>query len=398
MIPTEQIVTNATIDILIILLLLLSIQLGILLFNLRTFKRLHSSDVQAAGPEPFISILIPARNEQQNIAACVRSLIAQDYRSFEIIVLDDQSSDNTAIIVQEIIQELSARQSTRLQLLKGTQLPAGWIGKSHACQQLANSAHGDYLLFTDADTLHDARMLQTVIQQMQLLNVKLLTAQPEEITHSLGERLILPVLNFTVFTLLPLALIYRRPEPSLSMGNGQLLCFERTLYDDLGGHASVKDHILEDVLLARKVKEAGQKMIYVDAFEMIQCRMYHSWQEVWRGFSKNFFAFCHYSLFFALSVVILNLLFFVAPPLLLIGAIVWTLPTTVFLLALSCYLLAVGMRILLAYRFIHTQRLLMILLSLLHPISIALECLILANSIRWRYRKAGTEWKGRYYR
>ena len=402
MIPTEPIVTfliHATLSLLSIFLLILLMQLGILLYNLGTFKRLHASDAQTLEREPFVSLLIPARNEQNNIAACVRSLIAQDYHSFEIIVLDDQSTDQTAMIVQDIIRESAAshRQGPRVQLIKGTPLPAGWVGKNHACHQLASYAQGEYLLFTDADTIHQTKMLPSVLQKMQQLRVHMLTAQPEEVTRSLGERLIIPLLNFTILTLLPIGLIHQRPEPSLSIGNGQILCFERRLYDELGGHASVKDHILEDTLLARKVKEAGYRMIYVDALEMIQCRMYHSFQEVWNGFSKNLYAFCNYSLIFALGIVISNLLLFIVPPLLLVSALIWPLPTEITLLALICYLLATGMRILIAYRFTRIQRLLMMLLSLLHPISIALECLIMINSIRWHYRKKGTEWKGRYY-
>lgn len=399
MIPTAQtvtLITDTALTLLCIFLLIHIMQLGILFYNLRTFKRLRSN-VPASEPAAFISILIPARNEQDNIATCVRSLIKQDYPAFEVLVLDDQSTDNTATIVQDIIQELAAEQSTRLKLIKGTPLPTGWVGKNHACDQLAQCAQGDYLLFTDADTVHQVGMLNSVMQHMQQLKVQLLTAQPEEIAHSMGERLIIPLLNFTILTLLPIGLIHQRPEPSLSTGNGQFLCFERSLYDELGGHASVKDHILEDVLLARKVKEIGHRMTYVDGFEMMQCRMYHSFQEVWSGFSKNLYAFCNYSLLFALTIVISNLLLFVVPPLLLISALVWTLPTAIFLLALSCYLLAVCMRALIAYRFTRTQRLFMILLSLLHPISMALECLIMLNSIRWHYRKTGTEWKGRYY-
>lgn len=382
--------------ILSILLALLCILLLILLINLCTFYRMRSSK-SGMTHEPLVSVLIPARNEEQCIATCVRSLLAQDYERLEILVLDDASSDTTASIVQTLIDALPVQQQGRLRLLHGEPLPAGWVGKNFACQQLAQHAHGEYLLFTDADTIHAPETLSSVITTMHTSGVKLLTAQPEHILSSLGERLIVPLLNFTILTLLPVALIRRRPEPSLATGNGQLLCFHRSAYEAVGGHASVKDRILEDVLLARAVKAAGYRMIFVDAFLLVKCRMYMSFAEVWSGFSKNLFAFYNYSLPFALFALVLNLCLFVAPPLLILLSIVIPLPTDIFLCALSAYGIAALMRVLLTLRFTRSHRGIMLLLCFLHPISILLECLILINSIRWRYRKTGTIWKGRHY-
>nr|MBA2680482.1 glycosyltransferase [Ktedonobacteraceae bacterium] len=288
-------------------------------------------------------------------------------------------------------------QRGRLRLLKGGELPSGWIGKNFACQQLAEQAQGEYLFFTDADTIHASKMLPSVLEYMQQEQAQLLTGQPEQVLGSPGERLIVPLLNFTILTLLPVALIGRRPEPSLATGNGQLLCFERTAYEGIGGHAAVKDRILEDVLLARKIKAMGYRMAFIDALELVQCRMYHSWREVWSGFSKNLFAFYNYSLPFATFALILNLLLFVLPALLLLSAPFLAIPQHIVLYALIAYALAVAMRILLTLRFIRDQKGLMVIYSFLHPVSIVLECLILVNSIRWRYRKGGTIWKGRQY-
>ena len=347
--------------------------------------------------EPFVSILVPARNEEGCIEACIRSLVGQKYRRLEVLVLDDQSSDGTALIVQSLIDELPGVQRARLRLLKGSELPPGWIGKNFACQQLAEQAQGEYLFFTDADTIHAPEMLPAVLSFMRQERVQLLTGQPEHILGSPGERLIVPLLNFTILTLLPIALIGRRPEPSLATGNGQLLCFERAAYEGIGGHAAVKDRILEDVLLARKIKATGYRMAFVDALELVQCRMYHSWHEVWAGFSKNLFAFYNYSLPFAIFALLLNLLLFVLPVLLLLDAPFFALPQHTVLYALVAYTLAVTMRILLTLRFVQAQRGLMLIYSFFHPISIVLECLILVNSIRWRYRKSGAMWKGRQY-
>ena len=346
---------------------------------------------------PFLSILVPARNEEQCIEDCIRSLIAQDYERLEVLVLDDQSTDATATLVESIIATLPEGQSERLRLLHGEILPQGWIGKNFACHQLAQHARGSYLLFTDADTIHKPGMAQAVIGCMHNLDVQLLTAQPEHIMESIGERMVVPLLNFTILTLLPIALIRKRPEPSLATGNGQLLCFARHAYEKIGGHAGVRTRILEDVLLARAIKRAGLRMTFVDAQEVVRCRMYRSFAEVWAGFSKNLFAFYNYALPFALLALLLNFALFMLPLTLLLLTPFKALPLQVIRLAWIAYLLSVLMRFLLTLRFMHSQRILMLLFCLLHPFSILLECLILLNAIRWHYRKAGTSWKGRYY-
>jgi chlorobactene glucosyltransferase len=245
--------------------------------------------------------------------------------------------------------------------------------------------------------MHDPKMVTTVLDSMQTQHVSLLTAQPTYELDSIGEQLVVPLLTFTIMTLLPVALIPRRPEPSLATGNGQLLCFERTAYKHIGGHEAVKNRILEDVLLARAIKAAGFRTLFVDAQDLVRCRMYHSFSEVWTGFSKNLFAFYNYSLPFALAASLLNILLFVVPILLMLSAFLLHFSDTLRLLVTIAYLLPVLMRILLTLRFTHTRRIEMLLLCFLHPISIALECLILLNSIRWHYRQRGTVWKGREY-
>ncbi len=376
---------------------ILSVLLLLLIINLFTFYRLCTTTNAASGATPSVSILVPARNEEHCIAACVHSLISQQYEHLEVLVLDDQSSDATAAIVQRIIDSLPPAQQGRLHLLHGAPLPNDWIGKNFACHQLAQYAQNEYLFFTDADTIHAPQTVKTVIDYMQSGNIQLLTAQPEHILESLGELLIVPLLSFTILTLLPVALVHLRPEPSLTTGNGQLLCFHRSAYEAIGGHAAVKGHILEDILLARAVKAAGYRMAFVDAMNLVSCRMYRSSKEVWTGFSKNLFAFYNYSLVFAALALFLNLALFVAPPLLILATPLVILPSILVLSASIAYALAVIMRLLLTLRFTRVKRGLMLLLCLFHPVSIVLECLILLNSIWWHYRKKGTVWKGRQY-
>lgn len=372
-----------------------------LLLNLLVFDRLKPSrqgDAQnEAGAFPLVSILVPARNEADHIEECVRSLLGQSYEKLEVLVLDDQSTDETSSIVQQIIDELPSGQTSRLQLLHGETLPDGWIGKSFACYQLTQVAQGDYLLFTDSDSVYTPHMVCTVIQGMYDLGVQFLTAHPSYILRGIAERLAIPLLYFKIFTLLPLALVRRRPESVFAVANGPLLCFQRSVYEAIGGHKAVRTSIMEDNSLARQVKAAGYRMAYVDGQNLVHCYMYDSFAELWDGFSRTFFSFYNYSLLAASAMIILNLALFVAPPLLALASLFVPFASLVALFSLGGYILAVVMRVLLILTCARSQRVPLLLLSPLHPISMILECLVLLNSIRWYYRKQGALWKGRYY-
>lgn len=392
------------VDILFILLYTIASTIAIfflfLVLNLFTFLRLQPVCLKRTERQsaPFFSILVPARNEEQNIEACVRSLVAQRYQRLEVLVLDDNSDDATAEIVLRIIDELSPDQKGRLRLIHGAELPSGWIGKNFACHQLSQAAQGDYLFFTDADTVHNPDTITTVLACMKRSSVQMLTAQPEYILAGPGEHLILPSLNFMNLTFLPIALMNRSKKPILATGNGQLLCFERLAYEAIGGHVAVKDNILEDVALARAIKAAGYCMLFVDAFLLVRCRMYRSLAEIWRGYSKNFFAFYNHSLIFALVGLLVNLLLYILPPSLLLYALFAPLPHFPLLLATMIYGLTMIMRIIISLRFERRAGAMLLLLCFLHPISIVVDCLILINSIRWYYQSKGIEWKGRRYR
>ncbi len=368
-----------------------------LIINLLSFHRLKAINKGDTPSDPFVSLLVPARNEEAHIEMCVRSLIGQHYGRLEVLVLDDQSDDATASLVQRIRAELPPTRRDRLRLLHGEALPAGWVGKNFACHQLSQHAQGDYFFFTDADTVHAPETVRAAIACMQRLNVDLLTAESEYKLKGLGERLIMPLICFRVFTLLPLTLVSRSSAPVLAVGKGPLLCLHRIAYEASGGHMAIKDRILEDVALARAVKAAGYRIAFVDALELIYCHMYTSFTQTWAAFSRTFFSFYDCSLFGAFVILILDLSLFVVPPLILLSSLFLSFPITIIFLALGSYGLACLMRLLLAMRFTRDQPLSTLLLCLLHPISIILGSLILLNSLRWHYRKQGTGWKERYY-
>jgi len=195
-----------------------------LILNLRSLKK-PRSDSKIPEPPPFISVLIPARNEELNIEACLESLQRQDYPNFEILVLDDGSSDNTANIVARI-----AAKDNRIQLIRGDPLPEGWAGKPFACHQLAQRAKGSWLLFVDADTTHAPHMLRSVLALALELRPSLLSGFPHQLAISLPQKVAIPVLYFVILSWLPLWWLQRSKEPKPSLAIGQFLLFPREEY------------------------------------------------------------------------------------------------------------------------------------------------------------------------
>ena len=171
--------------------------------NLRELGRRRRAHYRLPGDVPRVSILVPARNEERTIAACVQSLLSQDYPDFEILVLDDASEDRTGALVRQFEKD------PRLRTLRGTPLPAGWLGKPWACHQLAQAASGEVLLFTDADTVHHPKMLGDAVAALQAERVDLLSALPRLRLATWSERLVLPILLWSVHTFLPLCLARR---------------------------------------------------------------------------------------------------------------------------------------------------------------------------------------------
>jgi chlorobactene glucosyltransferase len=228
---------------------------------------------------------VPARNEEDNIERCVSSLLAQDYPDFEILVLDDQSTDRT----RQIIEDLS-RSDSRLKVLDGQPLQPGWLGKNWACAQLAEHATGELLFFTDADTFFQPQALRAAVAVQQGEQADLLTGFPRQEVHSWGERFIVPLFAWAFYCFTPLLIAYRFKLPWLSNAIGQMLLFRREAYQAVGGHAAVQASITEDLSLAKRIKSCGLRWRVMDATSLISCRMYRSGREAFAGLSKNLFA------------------------------------------------------------------------------------------------------------
>ena len=240
---------------------------------------------------PSVAVLLPARNEARNIEACVRSLLAQDYPNFQVIALDDASSDETGLLLARM-----ADNEHLLRVVAGLPLPQGWVGKNWACNQLAREANEEWLLFVDADTIHHPLMLRDAIAAARASRADLVTGLPRQVVRTWVERLAVPMLSWVIFALLPVPLVGRSRSRLLSAAVGQFMLFKRTAYEQIGGHAAVRGKVVEDIALGRAVKSMGLRLLFCDLGTRVQCRMYHDWREVWDGFGKNIFPLFNYNL------------------------------------------------------------------------------------------------------
>ena len=235
---------------------------------------------------PDVSIIVPARNEARRIRACLEALLAQDYPAYEVVVVDDQSSDATV----EQVLAIQAR-DPRVTLVHAGTLPDGWVGKSHALAVGTRVARGGWYLFVDADTHLAPHSLSTVLARAQAHGVDCLSLSPEQACEGFWERTVQPV----VFEFLSARFDFEavndpgRPEAA---ANGQFILIRRAVYDRIGGHDAIKGIVLEDVALANRVKRGGYRLSFQDGRGLARSRMYESLPDLWQGWTKILFLLC----------------------------------------------------------------------------------------------------------
>lgn len=332
---------------------------------------------RADSPPQSLSILIPARNEQDNLPACLDAALRQAETVAEILIYDDHSTDNTASIVCHY-----AECDNRVRVVPAQTLPEGWCGKNFACAQLAAEAKSEWVLFLDADARLTDGAATRMVAEATHRQITFLSCWPGLTLVGFWERALMPLLNFTVFTLFPAPLSLLRNDASLGLAHGACLLMQRATYNKLGGHGAVRDQIFEDTRLAQMWRERGERGLCLDGQDVVHVRMYDSLGDIQRGFQKNFFpAFRHETSFWAFLA--LHALLFLAP----------------FFLAfvnfnfLLIALLVLAIRALLAVRFRHPWW-----SVLLHPLG---ETMLIAIGLSswWRCKTGkGVAWKGRVYR
>lgn len=349
----------------------------------------------ASGGLPFVSVIIPVRNEERNIARCITGVLAQHYGNYEVVVVDDGSTDATPTMLAHY-----AAQDSRLRIIQGRALPAGWIGKCNACQHGSESAHGEWLLFLDADTTPQPELLARLVATAERRRLDMLTIYPFLELGSFWERMVLPpfiALLTAIFPFQRLDAPNMRPDEMIA--NGQCIFVKQTAYAAIGGHGAVRGEILEDVRFAQALRAAGFTIGGAAGMQELRVRMYTNGREVAAGFIKN--ASAGYQSGAGRSFgAMARLLAMALIPLWLIMAGLGILLSGGGIFAWA--ILAHGLiTFLVATTFwgIFLLRLYAInpLYALLWPIGLMSYCLIAAYGM-WRvYRKQGVDWKGRRY-
>lgn len=278
------------------------------------YRQKHLSPISRsqmpASDAPLVSVLVPARNEEHRVLAeCVRSILAQDYESFEVIAVNDRSTDATGTILHSL-----AKSDSRLRVIEGEELPAGWLGKPYAMHQAITHARGDWLLATDADMIFDKAALRTAMDRMLAEKGDAMTLIPHFEAGSFWERVMIPT---WAWVLLMFTLAYRisNPKTQGAVGIGGFFLMRRTVLERVGGYGALRDEVMEDVRLAELIKRSGARLFTEYAPDLLSTRMYQNFSEMWECSTKNWFSGVRFSLPFALVCVCWMYLMAVVPPL-----------------------------------------------------------------------------------
>jgi chlorobactene glucosyltransferase len=341
---------------------------------------------------PFVSVIVPARDEEANIERCVRSLCASSYPHFEVLVVDDESRDRTA----DIVRGLTPGNARRLQLLEGDPPPAGWFGKPWACFQGAKVAQGDVLLFTDADTHHDPGLLRQAVGGLMVDEADLYTLIGRQIMASFWERIVQPQFFMLLAARYPRAGEPKEPRQwRHAIANGQYLLFAREAYEASGGHHAVAQEVVEDLRFAQLMVRGGWGMMMRES-QGLQTRMYRSLAGLVEGWSKNVSTAALQTTASWLRPIILPLSFFS-------GVLLWLFPPVALALTVcsgvfgpwllwSC--LATGLSIVI-WSGVSALMRSNPLVGFLYPLGASIGLYIFVKS--WR-RGRRIRWKGRDYR
>lgn len=368
-------------------------QVGTLLFALLVFlvallnglmmRRLET--YPAAKGLPFVSILIPARNEERNLEFCLNGLLNQDYPRYEVIVLDDQSTDATP----QILSRFAAKDS-RLRVLQGAEIPEGWLGKHWACHQLAQAAQGEWFLFADADTVFHPQTVSNAVGAVEYERADFLTVVPFEQMDSLGEKILVPYFLISALSFIPVFLTRWIKFPAFTFTIGQFIFVQAQAYWASGGHQAIRDNAVDDLALGKLAVARGLRWRIADGRNRITCRMYRGFREAWQGFTKNMFAAFGYNVAVYLFVWLWSAVLFLEPLAVLLGyTLGWSSPFLRFDLA-GVHLILV----LLIWGMAYDRLRLPVGLALLYPVTFLLSLAVAVNSF-WLTFRGQAEWKGR---
>lgn len=359
--------------------LLICIASLVLLFNtVRNFLLFRRTFPQA-NKQPSVSVLIPARNEEDKIEILIESLQRQNYPNFNVFILDDDSADRTFAVTRNAIQD-----NPRFHVYKNTDpVPSGWLGKPLACQRLFELCDGELVCFIDADVRLEPNALSKSVDMLYGLNVDVLCPYPTQKTSTLLSRIVQPLLQWSWMASLPLDLALTSSRSSLVAGNGQLLIITREMYTQIGGHSSVQAEVLEDIELVRQVKRAGGHGGVWDGSDIAECSMYETNRELINGYAKSLWK-AFGSIPRGLVVATVLLLLFLHPVVSLFS------PTTsIQILAALSVVAAILSRLLVHHKFRYP-----LIDSVFYPLTfVALLILVITSGLR--KRRGTLTWKTR---
>ena len=373
-----------------VVLFALSLMLLNLVINNFVFKNVENYSLtgQVLKNPPLISILIPARNEAENISRCLKSLLKQDYPNLEIIVLNDNSTDGTSKVVKVI-----AEKDNRVRLVEGAPLKDGWIGKNFASHQLAKYAKGEYFIFTDADTLHFPKTVSSAFGALITTKVDALSIYPRQIMVTFAERMTVPIINIALQCFIPFILIKKSKSPLFSTAIGQFMMFKREAYEKIGGYESIKGHMIDDIQISKRVKKSGYKFMVFDGRNTIYCRMYKNLKGVVIGLAKSIYPAFNGNILALFSFTgLLTATLLIPFTLLPLGAFLFDWPVAIIRLIIFQVIIVLAIKTIFAIRY--KQRMLDILLA---PLSMAIiDALVFVSFFQAKYGE-GLSWKGRVY-
>lgn len=366
----------------IVTIILLAILLN-LLNNLRLFRPVSKRKRSFINP-PLVSILVPARNESENIEKCITSLVNQDYPNIEILILDDNSDDDTLIKLQKLKERYP-----KIKVFVGDDLPEGWTGKNYACHTLSQYAKGEWFLFTDSDTVHQKDSISSTVNSVLKKKAKLLSIIPDIVIKTLPEKLFIPLVHFALLSFLPLKFINTLKEPRVVIALGPFMLINAKFYKKIGGHEKIKDKIVDDFRLAQEVKRHHGRIALMDGKDIVTVRFYKDFKSLWSGFSKNSFGVFDDSPQILLVFLAFNFCLYILPYVLFFtGIIKFQLSLFPFfqLLLITLHRLVISVKFRINPLFI-----------LIHPVSVILGFLIVLNSMRITLLNRTLSWKERIY-
>lgn len=344
------------------------------LLNIACFRRLERSE---AGPEPRVSIVIPARNEERYVGRTLDAALGQDYPDFEVIVVDDGSTDGTA-------DEIAARAGDeRLIGLTSRPLSPGWLGKPNALATGAERATGAWILFMDADVELHPSALRDAVAASERKGWDYLTLFPRFVRRGFWEEVLMPVVPIAAFVYLPSFLVFV-PRVPVAVGGGAFGLVRRAAYESMGGHESLRNSVVDDVRLATELKRAGFRVQARMGLHRLRLRMYHGFDEIVEGFTKNAHAGFGRSILLPVAFVLASLFVSLTP-------FLWPLAWRSIELGLSLLLLLISRSA------VQLRLGFPLWPALLSPVTTVVSLFIVLRSLRMAHDEGVVRWRGREY-